>query len=214
MPAARLAALPPTRHTPKGARTRERILDTAERLFAEKGYEGTTLRDVAAAAGLRIPSLYNHFAGKASLYAAVLERGIAPVLEALSEQVQAARGRPDTDRFIARIFGLLARRPDLPRLIQQETLRGGGRLSPILSGWFKPTFAKAEEMLRANPGARRWSDDQIPLLVIALYHVAIGFFTFAPLYEALSREDLLSQEALARQTRFFGDLVAALMPDD
>ena len=214
MPAAGAAALPPTRHTPKGERTRERILDTAERLFAEKGYEGTTLRDVAAAAGLRIPSLYNHFAGKASLYAAVLERGIAPVLEALSEQVQAARGRPDTDRFIARIFGLLARRPDLPRLIQQETLRGGGRLSPILSGWFKPTFAKAEEMLRATPGARRWSDDQIPLLVIALYHVAIGFFTFAPLYEALSREDLLSQEALARQTRFFGDLVAALMPDD
>lgn len=214
MPAARLAALPPTRHTPKGERTRERILDTAERLFAEKGYEGTTLRDVAAAAGLRIPSLYNHFAGKESLYAAVLERGMAPVLEALSEQVQAAPTRLDTDRFIERVFGLLARRPDLPRLIQQETLRGGGHLSPILSGWFKPTFAKAEEMLRANPGARRWSDDQIPLLVIALYHVLIGFFTFAPLYEALNREDLLSQEALARQTRFFGDLVAALMPDD
>jgi AcrR family transcriptional regulator len=214
VPTAPLAALPPARHTPKGERTRERILDTAERLFAEKGYEGATLRDVAAAAGLRTPSLYNHFAGKASLYAAVLERGIAPVLEALSEHVRAAPTRADSDRFIARVFGLLARRPELPRLIQQETLRGGGRLSPILSGWFKPTFAKAEEVLRASPGARRWSDDQIPLLVIALYHVAIGFFTFAPLYEALDREDLLSREGLARQTRFFGDLVAALLPAD
>ena len=69
----------------KGERTAERILDAAEALFAERGYAGATLRDVATEVGLRTPSLYNHFPNKESLYAAVLERGISPVLDVLAE---------------------------------------------------------------------------------------------------------------------------------
>ncbi|MCH7709746.1 MAG: helix-turn-helix transcriptional regulator, partial [Myxococcales bacterium] len=41
----------------KGELTAERILDAAEVLFSERGYAGTTLRDVAASVGIRIPSL-------------------------------------------------------------------------------------------------------------------------------------------------------------
>jgi AcrR family transcriptional regulator len=202
----------PDRPQRKGERTAERILDTAERLFAERGYTGTHLRDVAEAAGLRIPSLYNHFAGKDALYAAVLERGIAPVLEALSEFVSS----PELDRpqRVERMIALLGARPHLSRLVMHETLSGGEYLSPLLRAWFKPALAKAEEIIRASPGARRWSDDQIPLLVAALYQVAVGYFASAPLWKALDRGDLLTPEAVARQTRFFSDLVAALLPDE
>ena len=45
--------------TARGERTRERILDAAEEIFAERGFAGATLRDVAAAVGVRNPSLYN-----------------------------------------------------------------------------------------------------------------------------------------------------------
>ena len=69
----------------KGEVTRERILDAAEALFAERGFEGASLREVAARVGLRNPSLYNHFDSKESLYAAVLERDIGPVLRLLAE---------------------------------------------------------------------------------------------------------------------------------
>lgn len=204
-----LAAERPTR---KGERTAERILDTAERLFAERGFAGTHLRDVAAAAGLRIPSLYNHFAGKEALYAAVLERGIAPVLEALSDYVR----EPETERsrFVERVLSVLAQRPNLARLVMHETLTGGEHLSPLLRAWFKPAFEKAEEIIRASPGARRWSDEQIPLLVAALYQVAVGYFALAPLFRALDRGDLTTPAALARQARFFTDLVSVLLPDE
>ena len=50
----------------KGKQTAERILDAAEELFAERGYAGTALRDVAAMVDLRTPSLYNHFPNKES----------------------------------------------------------------------------------------------------------------------------------------------------
>jgi len=209
-----LAPDAPVRLTAKGARTRRRILDTAERLFAEKGYNGTTLRDVAAASGLRIPSLYNHFPSKDSLYAAVLEQGIAPLLDAMSEYLQAGDAQIPRREFTHQMFRLLAQRPQLPRLVQHEVLDGGEVLSPLLREWFKPTLAKAEEVIRALPGAQRWESDQIPLLVMALYHLAVGAFTIAPLYEALDREDLRAENALEMQTRFFADVVEALLPEN
>lgn len=56
-----------------GQRTRQLILDAALDLFADKGFFGTSLRDVAAAVGVRESALYNYFAGKDALFAALLE---------------------------------------------------------------------------------------------------------------------------------------------
>jgi AcrR family transcriptional regulator len=198
----------------KGERTAARILDAAEALFAERGYEGTTLRDVAARVGLRIPSLYNHFAGKESLYAAVLERGLGPVLEVLGEFSEPGReAYRDPQQVVERVMRILAARPALPRLVLHETLAGGRRLTPMLRAWIAPAFARAHAMVEATPSARRWAPADVPHLVLAMYHAVVGYFTIAPLYRELRGEDLLASEALARQTRFLGELVAALFPD-
>ena len=50
------------------------IVEAAGRLFGERGYEGTRLDDVAAAAGVTKPVVYRHFDGKSALYIALLER--------------------------------------------------------------------------------------------------------------------------------------------
>ncbi len=201
----------PVRHTRKGEHTAERILDAAEVLFAEHGYHGTTLRDVATRVGLRNPSLYNHFPNKDSLYAAVLERGLGPVLAALSEFVAAGDDlHRDSGQVVERMMKLLAQRPSLPRLVLHETLAGGQRLSPMLRDWIAPTFAKAHEMVESGPAARRWGPDRTPLLVLAMYHIVVGYFTIAPLYKDLNGEDLMAEQALARQTRFVSDIAATL----
>jgi AcrR family transcriptional regulator len=205
------AAGPPRR---RGEVTAERILDAAEELFAERGYVGATLRDVAAQVGLRNPSLYNHFPNKESLYAAVLERGIGPVLAALSKFVEAGEETyQDSSQVVARIMELLAQRPNLPRLILHETLSGGQRLTPMLRDWIAPTFARAHQMAEATSSGKRWEPDQIPLLVLAIYHMVLGYFTTAPFYKELNGEDLMSSSALARQTHFLGQVVEALLGD-
>ena len=55
-----------------GQRTRQAILDAALELFAGKGYFGTSLRDVAAAVGVRESALYNYFKNKEALFEALL----------------------------------------------------------------------------------------------------------------------------------------------
>jgi AcrR family transcriptional regulator len=57
-----------------GSERRAIVLDAAGRLFGERGYDGTRLDDIAAAAGVTKPVLYRHFADKRALYLALLER--------------------------------------------------------------------------------------------------------------------------------------------
>jgi AcrR family transcriptional regulator len=197
----------------KGELTAERILDAAEALFAERGYAGTSLRDVANRVELRIPSLYNHFPSKDALYAAVLARGIGPVLELLGEYASADASQRDTAVLVARVMGVLRRHPHLPKLIQHETLTGGARLTPMLRDWIAPVFGRAGEMAESAPGARRWAPAQLPLLVIAVYNVLVGYFTFAPLYQELNGVDLLAEPMLEHQLGIVREIVTALFPD-
>jgi AcrR family transcriptional regulator len=199
-------------HT-KGERTAQRILDVAEALFAERGFAGTTLRDVAAAAGLRNPSLYNHFSSKEALYAAVLERGLSPIIAGLGDFI-AEPGERDASALVDRMMTLLAEHPMLPRLIQHETLSGGAHLSPMLRDWIQPAFEHANEMAETAPAADQWNEEQRPLLVLAMCNILLGYFSIAPLYRALNGHDLLSPDSLNAQTQLFRRLVSVLFLED
>jgi AcrR family transcriptional regulator len=63
--------------------TRERILVEASRLFAVRGFAGTSTRDIATAVGIRQPSMYSHFASKQAIAAELLERDLAAAISAL-----------------------------------------------------------------------------------------------------------------------------------
>ena len=72
---------PPTNRQPTPARTRlpaaarrSTILEAAGGLFGDRGYDGTTLDDVAGAAGVTKPIVYRHFVSKQGLYLTLLER--------------------------------------------------------------------------------------------------------------------------------------------
>jgi AcrR family transcriptional regulator len=86
--------------------TRERILDTSARLFAERGFSGTSIRDIAAELGIANPSIYHHFGSKqeilSELMAASGER-MAAVL------TQPATGDPEHDAMalISALLGAL-----------------------------------------------------------------------------------------------------------
>ena len=59
--------------------TQEKILDTAERLFGEQGYAGTSLRQIIAAAGVNLAAIHYHFGSKEELLGHLVARKAAPV---------------------------------------------------------------------------------------------------------------------------------------
>lgn len=78
--------------------TKERILETAERLFAEKGYGAVSLRSIIAAAEVNLAAVHYHFRSKEALLDAVLQRRIEPVnrerLALLEEYERTSGGAP------------------------------------------------------------------------------------------------------------------------
>lgn len=78
--------------------TRDRILDAAERLFAERGgADGASMRDLAAAAGVRLSQLSYHFGAKEALYRAVFARRAHALALARAQSLAEALARPTLD---------------------------------------------------------------------------------------------------------------------
>ncbi len=67
-----------------GRERREQLIGIGRSLFAEKGFEGTTVEEVAARAGVSKPVVYEHFGGKEGLYAVVVDREIERLLGTLT----------------------------------------------------------------------------------------------------------------------------------
>src|SRR5947199_662629 len=64
---------------PKSSATKGRILNTAEELFMEHGFEATSLRQITAAAGVNLAAVHYHFGSKEELFQAVLTRRLDPM---------------------------------------------------------------------------------------------------------------------------------------
>lgn len=63
-----------------GKERREQLLDIGRTLFAERGFEGTSVEEIAAKAGVSKPVVYEHFGGKEGLYAVVVDREMQQLL--------------------------------------------------------------------------------------------------------------------------------------
>ena len=74
-----------------GAERRQQLLEIGRTLFAEKGFEGTSVEEIAAKAGVSKPVVYEHFGGKEGLYAVVVDREMRRLLDMVTER---ADGRP------------------------------------------------------------------------------------------------------------------------
>jgi len=193
------------------------ILDAAERRFAERGFAGVSMREIAAEAGLRNQaSLYHHFRDKRALYEAVLGRGItalvALVAESASDWPAGEVGRLDAgaqDRSLDRVLEYLAEHPHLPRLIQRAGLDDNRFLRTTATRILRPLWAQGLRVLQGSLGP--WDEAELPHLAMGLYHLIFGYFADATLLEVVAQQDPRSAAAFARQRRFLKTAVAQLL---
>ena len=110
---------------------KEEILDVATRLFAERGYEGTSMNDVAERVGMRKASLFYHFATKDALYEAVLDRLVAS-LQAALEAIYVSSGtyQDRLDAVTETVVTVLSTHPYAARLLLREAMDWG----PVIRG--------------------------------------------------------------------------------
>lgn len=79
-----------------GPQRRQQLIEIGRRLFAEKGFEGTTVEEIAVSAEVSKPVIYEHFGGKEGLYAVVVDREIQALLGSITD----ALSEPGTARAL------------------------------------------------------------------------------------------------------------------
>jgi AcrR family transcriptional regulator len=128
--AARDAATAPVRRPRKlrhGPVTREQILDASLRLFSEKGFARTSVRDIAQAAGITDAAIYYHFASKRDLFDALIdERGFTAALENLEKAEITVGPREAIPGIALNALAFIYANRDLMKVLMGEAMAGDG----------------------------------------------------------------------------------------
>ena len=155
---------------------RDRLLDAAEELFCERGFEGASIRDIAAAAECNIASVNYYFGGKEQLYQEVWRRHLIPMRDtrvASIEQVMSKNnGRPRLEEllrsFADTFVGSMAEKSarQLSILMAREWIDRHLPANMFFDDVIKPTMAAMHKALvKACPGL---DESKIPLVVMSI----------------------------------------------
>ena len=182
--------------------TSDQLLDAARDLFADRGYDGASIRAITDRAGANLGSVTYHFGTKEALYHRVIETFLAP----LRERVVAAAGtdgRP-LDRIEAIVraaFDHYAEDPAMPRLILQQ-IASGRPAPPPARAWIRQALGILGDLVRAGQadGSIRKGDPRFMALMtiapILFVHLIRG-----PLHDAIGLDlnDRRTRKALLDQ---------------
>lgn len=159
--------------------TRDRMIEEARALFAERGFYGVSIAQIAAELGMTKQALLHHFGTKERLYGLVLEQiasELAGLKEAMEPDVDPARQLQDW--FIAMISDT-PRRIERARLLMREILDNQVRVESAGNWYLKPFLEEIAVLLHGVPGWSRASDAQVHATIVQLlgavnYHAVSG----------------------------------------
>ena len=111
----------PPRVRMTGSERRHQLINIARSLFAERGYESTSIEEVAHRAGVSKPVVYEHFGGKEGLYAVVVDREMSALLDGITSSLTNNRYRPRVERVVLALLTYVEERTDGFRLLLRDS---------------------------------------------------------------------------------------------
>ena len=194
------------------ARTRERILDKALAAFCLRGYDSTSLDDLASDLGITKQAILYHFSSKEHLLTSTIELAVHELGSALSGAANPqARGFQRIEDLVRATFSLAARRPEVLGLVRVVS-RQGGDASGELASAISVMLGEAVRFIEAEMVAGRFRHHEPRMLLLAVYSAVVGVATEPEVMRALGLEpDLRSLVRARRETIEF--LRAALIAD-
>ena len=192
--------------------TKGRILAAAEAVFAARGFEGASTREIAARAGVNISSLHYHWASKDALYVAVFQ----DVFDRLTGLLRGTLGKLAEERsrevVVARVMGelvaFLAENPTVPKLLVRRLLESDVALG-VDRDVLGPAWTLFTEWM--GQGGRRLSETDLRLGMLSAYSVLVLYMLDSPSYRSLLGGSAVAPPLRAEVERHLVRLVEALL---
>ncbi|MHC4929238.1 MAG: TetR/AcrR family transcriptional regulator [Planctomycetota bacterium] len=164
---------------------RNRILDVAEALFCERGFEGVSVRELTAAAGCNLAAVNYYFGGKDKLYAEMFRRQFEMMIQRNLGIIERVMAQPDVS---LEVLLRAVMEPVIRRVIENETADMKGRLFDRLGRAILQLVPEIEP-------------DKILLVVLSFDGALLHPFLFMDFYQE-SMPDLTVDDLLDHMVRF------------
>ena len=177
--------------------TSARICAVAAGLFAEKGFSGVSMRDIAQGVGIKAASLYNHFQDKEQLYIAALEDGFADRIQRIDSAVESGGTAEERLRETVVALARVSAEDTVSRkLLHRELLDGDrARLERITRTIFKQPYDRMTKLF----GELAPNGDGV-LTTAYINALILGYFMLLPVFASLETTPLPTDpEAVGNQ---------------
>ena len=189
--------------------TRAAVLKAARTVFARKGFEGATTREVAQAAQVNNAMIYYHFKDKVGLYRAVLADSFAAFDRVWEHEIfrTAAPARAKIRKYVEELVRFQHANEELRKILSMEFAQCGGNMIWLSDNFFSSSYEKLARIIReaVKSGEMKKIDPAIGLS--ALVGMVIHTFILRPIAEYVSGKPM--DLAVVR----FSDFVVGLFFD-
>ena len=144
-----------------GKERRGQLLDVGRRLFAERGFEGTSIEEIAARAGVSKPVVYEHFGGKEGLYAVVVDREVERLLTMATQILGGAHTREKFEAAAVLLLKYIEEDSDGFRILVRDShpASGAGTFGSLISD----IASQVEYILSDFFAARGYAPELVPM---------------------------------------------------
>ncbi|HEX4817056.1 MAG TPA: TetR family transcriptional regulator [Nonomuraea sp.] len=144
-----------------GRERREQLIRISRTLFAEKGFDGTSIEEIAATAQVSKPVVYEHFGGKEGLYAVVVDREMQKLLGMITEALSAAHSLIKLERAALALLRYIEESSEGFRILVRDShvASGTGTFASLLS----EIASQVEDVLADEFAARGYDPELAPM---------------------------------------------------
>lgn len=154
-----------------------RILRAAEELFAQKGYEGTSIREIGKRARTNTALIYYYFGDKESLYRSTLEEMVIEIPQHLEELLSSPEGAEGKLRRIMQMMvTLVPRRSHFFQIIHRELANESPRLGYVADKYFARNYELVRSFMKEAIRGGHFRDLDLQLAPVSLVAMIIFFF--------------------------------------
>ncbi|MEJ5927534.1 TetR/AcrR family transcriptional regulator [Corynebacterium sp. H128] len=107
-----------------GKERREQLIEVGRVVFAERGFEGTSVEEVAARAHVSKPLIYEHFGGKEGLYAVIVDRDMQLLEQTITESLVSGGARQRIEQAVMALLGFIEQHPDGFQILVRDMTPG------------------------------------------------------------------------------------------
>lgn len=190
--------------------TYQKIVDTAEKLFAENSYEGTTLRQIALTVGIKEPSIYAHFANKEAIYETVIDRALLPFYTEINDWNKLELSLKAFTEIPRKMLELHSNHPYSAQILHREYSLPAEKINKKVLLWLERIAEQSHQFI-GNMRDGNMSKEKAVANIIATTNITLGVFSSHGMQMALLGEDYNQSELFEEHVKIVTHIFKSLL---